>query len=406
MNLVKNLFKLLVEDEIITDINPGIILNDEPSYFYFTTTLNKNNKYLSNVKFNIIVGGLSFSCSKLALLKCLVEAIERFSLFYFVDKQHISSFSNLKQNSLNPSLYTQDKNIINKNFQWTEGVDLIKEKEILIPTQLIYLNQYDFNQERLLSPIISTGAAASFSDKEAQLSGIYEVVERDAFMTIFLNKISAPQIQLSSIQNLLIQDITEKCFRYNLKPYLFNITNDLQIPSFLTILVDKTGFGPALTIGVKSNLEIEKAILGSMEEAFMPRQWLRYELTFNKKSDKTDYIIKKGLLWSKISMLKKLDFLLNQKKIIQVGEISKFQFKNELAEVKKIVQSKGYGVFGKKINSLLSRKSGLKIWKIIIPELQPLYIIEPYINKIRLKQVANFFGRHQTSFKNYSHPFL
>src|SRR5690606_28974937 len=118
---------------------------------------------------------------------------------------------------------------------------------------------------------ISTGAAGGFGKDETLLRGIYEVVERDSIMTSYLNKVLLQRVNYLSITNKHILDILTYLKKYWLKVHIFYIRNDLQIPTFMTILEDKTSFGPAIAVGTKTNLNIESALLGSIEEALFTR---------------------------------------------------------------------------------------------------------------------------------------
>ncbi len=168
-------------------------------------------------------------------------------------------------------------------------------------------------KEPILGPLISTGAAGGFSHEETLLNGIYEIVERDAFMTTYLNKIAVQKVDIRSLQNSTIQKTIASCFRYKLDPYVFNITNDLGIPSFMTILIDRTGIGPAVSVGLKSGLNSVGTIIGSLTEALQIRISIRNRLLQDRRKRKiteVKTIDDRAYMWSSTKMIHHLNYLL------------------------------------------------------------------------------------------------
>lgn len=133
---------------------------------------------------------------------------------------------------------------------------------------------------------ISTGAAGGGSLTAALTRGIFEIVERDSFVIAYLNKIRFPKVSLDSVKDEYVQFLLEMLKRYRLAIHVIDITNDLKIPCFLSIIVNKTGIGPAVSTGLKCHLDPIEAITGSIEEAFNVRTWTRQNYEDNPKKEK------------------------------------------------------------------------------------------------------------------------
>jgi len=422
--LINLLFEELTTKEIIQPIsNISSVFFDEPKLYFYSTKFNQAQKYFKASRFkvntdNLAANGISSTSKYLALIRCLGESVERFCQCCYDNKLIIfSSYDNLikkhNKNVFDPKIYKKIPNINDKKMGWIKGYDLLKNKEIFIPAQLIYLN-YQRANEPHLNPNISTGAAGGFSHESTILNGIYEIIERDAFMTIYLNRIRAKKIDLTGVNDKAIRTITKYFQKYGLDVSVYDITNDLHIPAFLTILIDNLKNTPKITLGIKSSLNVKKAILGSIEEAFQIRLYIRNELLKRKSTvyeingKKIKSIFDRVLFWLSSSNIQKLDFITKQTP--QVVKFVSFKFNQieELDEVKKRIQNKGLQVYYVDITLANFKKLNYSVYKAIIPGLQPLYLDESEKEwKIdRLKTVAHYFGKKKLVINTVPHPFL
>jgi len=407
-----SLLETLKSKNIITELKSGTVFYDEPKLYYYTADINKDLSCLNELPYEMTAGGISADSQQKALLKCLMECIERYSLFASTERYQISSYNELDNEALDPSLYTHSLASRSKKLSWTEGYNVTSSVKTSLPAQLVNLNNKKFDKEELLTTVISTGAAGGFNQESAVLGGIYEMVERDAFMTIYLNKIKAPMVQISLLKDKAINKLLDIYRRYKLEIFVFDITHDLGIPVFLSILVDRTGIGPAITTGAKANININTAIVGSMEEAFMARPWIRYEMQKNKKPvsllNPSISRLDRALLWSTKKNINKLNFLLRQNPIKYTLKktLKILNKKTEFSFVVNTLQKKGYVIYCKDITASEFITDGCKIYKTIIPGLQPLYLFKQEYNLKRLSAVSVFFGQKKVSINTFPHPFL
>lgn len=412
----EELLNYLTKYSIVKNISKGIAFNDEPDFYYYLAEINKNLQHLKKVTTEINAGGASFKSAESALQKCLSETVERYSLFSMKENGVKNTYLEIidsEKNALNPEEISGIKNSQSKKFQWVEGNNLTKGIKSYIPEQLINLNYKNRINEINLSPVISTGASANYSEEEAILGGIYEVIERDSYMSSYLTQIIPPLINIETINDNQIKKILYSCLRYKLKPYVFDLTNDLNIPVFLTLLTDKTGIGPAVTIGVKCDLDPLNAIIGSIEESFMSRTWVRFNMLGLKKTKIynnriTDSRLKRALLWSSLSIFKRLNSIINQNSnnLILDSEKKELNVKEKINYLIKSLAKKNFQIFTKRIFTGTLLDKHLTVCKVIIPPLQPLYLFKPFINLKRLKQVSLFFGQPKLAINNFPHPFL
>ena len=107
-------------------------------------------------------------------------------------------------------------------------------------------------------------------------------------------------------------------------------------------------------------------------------------------------------------MIKRLDFLLNQNPIPYQISSTSFTTEEELFKLRNIFFKKNLRIFYKDITLENFRKLGYLVYKVIIPELQPLYIneVEKEIRKGRLRSVSQYFGQNRVSINKIPHFFL
>lgn len=275
------------------------------------------------------------------------RSIERYCLDNF-DKQKLllGKSSNIQRPCLNPTdiISFSEQQLQKKAFQrfiindesefrWIEGSMLSPEQELFIPAQLVFTSYVNLKSEPCIRYPISTGAAAGTSLENAIYTGICEIVERDAFMISYLNKLKSPIIDLDSIKDKIVDNIISLYNRYRLELVVIDITTDIQIPSFAAITLDRTGLGPAVSVGLKTRFNVLEAVIGAIEESLMTRSWLRDKFIYNVSSHKISKTIKtiedRAFFWFKPDSIHYLDFWLKNKSIKNMKLNSNLADENE-----------------------------------------------------------------------------
>jgi ribosomal protein S12 methylthiotransferase accessory factor len=343
-------------------------------------------------------GGASFEKEK-AIIKAACEAIERYCLgCYKEENLFYAAYREIKDKSLPieevvsfSKLQLKEKKFANccwnekDKFFWVEGYSLFERKKTYIPAQLVFV-PYDFRKEKIIRLPISTGGAAGRSFSFALLGGIFEILERDAFMIHYLSKSFGELIEIS---NQPILGEIERYFRkYRLNLYLINMPTDIKVYNFLALIVDKTGVGPALSAGLKSGLDPLKVAIGAIEECWHSRPWIRDDLNklpdlekIINEGDKIVDIKKRGLFWAHKKMLRYAEpWFKNKRKIsfFDLKSLSSGETKDDLDYVLALLRKKGHKVYYVDITKPEVLKYGFKVIKTVIPSLHPLYLDESY----------------------------
>lgn len=429
--LIKKLSSLFSQTNLVQKIRLVRQHYDEPKFHFFSANLNSHFLKLDGRKFTSHASGFSFFSKEVAFLKCCGESIERYcnQAFLKTSVKYLGSFSKIGQKAISPQAIASFSSKQRKEnpllrldessvFSWSEGRSLLDGRRVLIPSQLVYLSYPRLKREPIIYLPISTGAAGGGCLAAAIVRGIYEVVERDSYMIHYLNKIPAPQIDLKSINNSEIQKLLKIGKRYKLKIATIDTTTDLQIPTYASVVIDQTGIGKAVSVGLKANLDKVSAIIGSIDEAFHTRPWIRTEYEKRKrkvaeiKLNNVSSIVDRGFLWYPKAAIKNLDFWLKNPEVIKIrGAKSKLTAGEQLRQLTALLKKNSCEAFFVDLMVPQLKKLGYFVVKVIIPKLHPVYLNEKYrcFGGNRLYEVPKRLGfkaKMEDELNQFPHPFL
>lgn len=368
----------------------------------------------------------------LALIKCIGEGLERHSVQIY--RQSDFSVATLRdlagQVALDPATVVafserqrqqspQVRLSSTKAHSWTSAVQLFTGEPILVPAQLIYLSYTFLPDEPVITFPITTGAAGGGTTAAAIARSIYEIIERDAFMIAYLTKLHVPRVDLARLDHAPTQALLRSLDRYHLEPFVFDITLDLPVPTFMAVVIDRTGIGPAVSVGLKSHLHPYEALYGALLESQHPRGWIRREAAklgkINRRPTRPIITLaQRGLAWYPTSRIKHLNFWLSQHptpfRWTEHDEI--LSDKAQVLRLVEVLRDARMRVIVKDITPAHLEPLPYRVIKTLIPELQPLYLDEryPYLGGRRLTSVPAALGlqsaRTTSVLNRMPHPFL
>jgi ribosomal protein S12 methylthiotransferase accessory factor len=163
---------------------------------------------------------------------------------------------------------------------WSEGESLLSGRSRCIPAALVYIPYRPYRPRRRDRPSdfvglsVSSGQACAGNRARAVLSGLYEVVERDAFMIRWVRRL--PPARIEFLESPTLAAIYDQYFAgCNLRFDVFDLTLDIAIPTVLGVARSRTGRGPILAVGAASDLSEEKAIAKALKESYQSIIWAR-----------------------------------------------------------------------------------------------------------------------------------
>jgi YcaO-like protein with predicted kinase domain len=156
---------------------------------------------------------------------------------------------------------------------WEEVTNIQNGTKKLVPSDLLWLVTRIKGQALMYVQMGSNGLASGGSIEDAILSGLYEVIERDAWT---LNQFLLDSGMLLTRTPLVAaSEKVESCLRRiesaNLRLHLFDITTDYNIPVFSAIILDLSGRCAGTFGGYGCHLNAEIAAIRAITEAAQAR---------------------------------------------------------------------------------------------------------------------------------------
>ncbi len=276
-----------------------------------------------------------------------------------------------------PSRDTELTEIKAQQYRWWPVTNIVSGERQQIPAQLIFLSgtfddEYPLRRER-----ISTGAACGVQGtNHAVRAGLLEALERDACIAAYLTKKPVKRIENLPPQ---VAKLIAYLERYQLEPYLFDVTTDLGIPTILAITLDHTEIGAAVNVGSRSSVNTDDALCGALLESIHCRRTSRIMMALEApqtkipQEDEITSMDQRFYYWHPRERIKDLDFWLENPQTVDYTEIAR---RTSLEEVLRIMQTRRYHVFVADITLPPVHEAGFEVMKVVIPELHPLYLDE------------------------------
>src|ERR1700733_12901954 len=249
------------------------------------TCISANSEPTIGAGGNDYSGGISAS-PEIALAAAVGEAAERSSASYVpFGRLRLAKARELTLPHLDPAdigFFTPEQYATLDAFvpfdqdtpvQWVPAVNLATGVETLLPSALCYLPEHLVPGESRITYSTSSGVACGATYGEALLSGLYELVERDAFVLMWYSALSLPLLDWSGVAEL--QEEEERYYAPTGARYrAVDMSDFLGIPTVMVTVRDPSSFID-LAIGCASARTPRVAGRKAMREAFQTHAWAR-----------------------------------------------------------------------------------------------------------------------------------
>lgn len=375
---------------------------------YMYQCLSANTTQLFNLNRDVSSGGLGVNKNKnKAIVGCLAEALERYCMSYVPKNQLIISKKKnlpLKFTFEDFALYSKTQYNENEKFanpnvdliEWTKIYNFEKKGEYkLWPASLIYL-PYDYGKN--VAETTSTGMAAGFTMSDCIKSGLLELIERDALMINFMQRLNPPEIDIKTIDgnNKKFVNLIEK--EYKIK--IYRLYSDINIPIYLSIIYNGRGNKTHYGIGACASLDSDWAINKSLKECLFTYFYSNNLMKEKQKKAEKIKTLYEHFLYYQGSNFNKLLF---NSKIIEYKK-EKIAFEQLVNELKE----KNMNIYYKDLTTNDIKSTGLKVVRVIVPGLIDLNKshIYPRLAAKRFFEVPKDLGlRYENDLTSLPHPF-
>jgi ribosomal protein S12 methylthiotransferase accessory factor len=159
---------------------------------------------------------------------------------------------------------------------WVRGELVDGRGPVYVPASMVYMNYGGPGGRELFTPTTSNGLAGGPDLTSATLAGLYEVIERDAFLLNWMHRRGAARINLDAMDGP-VAAARRHYARYGIELHAFDVTSDVGVPVAMAMTVDRTGRGPAAVVGLGCNVDgrvaLERAVMevGQVRAGAVPR---------------------------------------------------------------------------------------------------------------------------------------
>jgi ribosomal protein S12 methylthiotransferase accessory factor len=216
----------------------------------------------------------------------LAETAERYSASFVPAEAVLATAAGLGSAAIEPASFAlfSDEQYATPGFpfarfdaatpvRWVDGVDLADGRSVLLPAQLVYLPRAG-SDETLIGYATSNGLAAGWSREEAALAGLLELVERDAFVLAWSNRLSLPLLDPTGDPELESAD--RRLFvPTGLKHAGVDASVFFGLPVVIGVVRGPAGEVGALGVGGAGAPTVGEAWTKALVEAFATREYVR-----------------------------------------------------------------------------------------------------------------------------------
>lgn len=334
--------------------------------------------------------------SESAALAAIGEAIERYAAAIIPwDELILATQSQLGEGAIGMdafALYTDDvydtpefpltKWHADLPVFWRECTSLASGERCFVPAPHVYvpyLYRDEAGRSDFVSMAVSTGAACHVTRARALLVGLYECIERDAFMIVWLRRLSMPRIDWES--DPILGALLEKHYaRTNVKFNLFDITLDLPAPTVLCVAQGVGRLGPLAVVGCATRATLREACSKALLEGAQCVAWAHYLIDhrpgwkptadFSNVNTFEDHV----RLYLEPQMLPYLEFLLatTEVRTLPALDPAPKDDATALSELVDAMSARGLNVVATDLTTRDVADVGVVVTKVMVPGLVPL----------------------------------
>ncbi len=267
---------------------------------------------------------------------------------------------------------------------WVDGFALPRGEGVYLPAQLVYMPwRRRADGEARIGYATSSGLACAGTLEEAVLVGLFELLERDAFMLVWHNRLSLPLLEWGSDPELT--RIDQRYFAPTGLSYsAVDLSAFLDVPTVLGVVHGPPDALGALGVGAASAATVDVAWRKALAEAFSVQRWVR-DRSFETPDDldlpASDIrtFDAHTLHYAHPGQARRAAFLDSAPTRRDVRDVRPVEGRNVLEQIEAIcrrLDERALSAYAVDVTSPDVRSGGLHVAHAVAPELCPLDVVE------------------------------
>lgn len=323
-----------------------------------------------------------------AFMKALGEALERYSAAIYRDAEF----------ETDPKTPIRAERFVRPEWpeaepvsRWHVAEHLATGEAVQLPAELVVFPP----PERTIRPSITTGLGFGNAGVDALLSGLYEVIERDAAMLAWYSTYEPIGL---AVDDDGYRTLAARAESEGLEATALLLTQDVDVP-VVAACVHRDGEWPRFAAGSAADLRPEAAARGALEEAI--QNWLELRRMGADQAESEGGAIGTHAAFSEATR----GFVDPETTIPadSVGPTDPPDGTDELEQLIGRVHDAGLDAYAARLTPRDVEFMGFEAVRVVIPSAQPLFIGEPYFGD-RARSVPESLGFEPTLDRTY-HPF-
>jgi ribosomal protein S12 methylthiotransferase accessory factor len=292
---------------------------------------------------------------------------------------------------------------------WVAANDLTHGGERFVPAMMVYLGFKLSDPRENIMQNTSSGLSCGSTYLDAVRGGLYEVIERDAFASMWQLRYAPPRLSISdALASRLLPDVRRALASSHVALHLWSITSDTGIPVIMAA-ADAQRDG-RVTFGACANADLVRAVNKAVIEALHGLVWSSRFRNLGKPMPERDQIARPSdhlAYYLEPGRREHLAFMFDSQDAIDSEELLPGVPRN-VDEVTAHLGALGHRVLTVDVTTDDVAALGLHVVRTLVPSLQPLLFGGNLISldERRLRTLARHWGIHDFPAPNPApHPF-
>lgn len=334
-----------------------------------------------------------------AYMKALGEALERYSAGVYVTEEFRHAAAADLEGAVPPARFVRpdhypEPDEEDKRF-WAPALDLCSGGGAWLPAEVV---QYPPPEERFKPPI-TTGLGLGNSTVEAALSGLYEVIERDATMLAWYSSFEPLGL---SVDDEHFDELRKRANSEDLEVSMSLLTQDVDVPVVAAAVHREEGEWPRFAMGSGANLDPISAARSALAEAL--QNWVELRsMGPEQAAEEGGAIGEYAEFPEEAREYTEFGAVAPASDVAGDEETAALEGEEELSAVVDRVADVNMDAYAARVTPRDVQTLGFEAVRVVAPQAQPLFTQEPFFGT-RMYRVPESMG-FETRLEREYHPF-
>ncbi|MCO8245021.1 YcaO-like family protein [Haladaptatus sp. AB643] len=315
-----------------------------------------------------------------ALMKALGEGMERYCAGIYREEEFAVARPSELGNAVSPAEFvcpTGWEDPSDEEIEWVSGRNLTTGDLVHLPAEFVHFPPPSMR----FKPSITTGLGLGNSTVEALLSGIYEVIERDATMLAWYSTFEPLGL---AVEDEGFEALVKRARAEELEVTTLLVTQDIDVP-VVAVAVHREGEWPKFAVGSGANLDPDAAARSALAEAL--QNWTELKLMGKEDAANEDGSIGRYAVFPDAAR----EFVAPETTIPSSSVGSTVPEGVEELETVVSLARDAFQVYGARLTTRDVASLGFEGARVLVPDAQPLFTEDAFFGE-RARTVPDELG--------------